>query len=187
MDEPLIPAGMPDRETFERVWRRVMPDQSYSPLSLSPPTPDPAPTKVQAPAPPATGGEADLLALLMERLLQECTALQQLARLSPCGGRRLSTLAADCRISCRHLAAARFLLTGESFHPQPVAASPSPSVPLSIREQCLAAKETRELCARGAAQIQDPLLRELLDRQAQDAEKRANQLLTLLEQLISIP
>lgn len=196
MDEPLIPAGMPDRETFERVWRRVMPDQSSSPISLSPPAPPqaPAPSDSSAPsapsvlsAPSTPGGEADLLALLMEQALQECAALQQLARQSPCGGRRLSALASDCRSSYRHLAAARFLLTGKSFQPLPLHTSPPSSVPLSIRERYLAARQTQALCARGAAQTQDSILRDLLNQQALEAEGRADQLLTLLEQLISIP
>lgn len=187
MDEPLIPAGMPDRETFERVWRRVMPDQTNSPLSLSPPAPPQTPIPTQTPTTPAPSGEADLLALLMDQALQECAALQKLARQSPCGGRRLSALASDCRKSYRHLAAARFLLTGESFHPQPDHPAPPASVPLSIRERCLAARQTQALCVRGAAQTQDPILRDLLNQQALEAEGRAEQLLTLLEQLISIP
>ena len=35
--QPQLELPLPDRETFERVWRRVMPDQSRSPVAVDGP------------------------------------------------------------------------------------------------------------------------------------------------------
>lgn len=179
MDEPLIPAQLPDRETFQRVWNRVMPNQENCPVALTP-----AP---QAPAAQPGNRDADLLARLLDQQAAEAAAYQQMARQqNPCG-RRLSVLAADCQRSFRQLSAARFLLTGQPYRPGPAAVSLPSSLPLALRERYLEARRGHTMAEQASQQVQDPALARLLTEFARELEDRAGQIAAILEQIFPAP
>ena len=124
-----------DQDTFQRVWRRVMPDQDLSPIQPtvpafspdSPGTPE-TPTPPVSPCPPQTSPPACLCpdsesyAPCLEQLMEDTCALsrayQNTAR--RCGGRTarlLSSLLPSLGQDHRRLCAAYFLITGERYTP----------------------------------------------------------------------
>ena len=57
---PGLELPLPDQETFERVWKRVMPDQSLSPVAVGAAGAAPAPQQATA-----SPGDGDLLLSLL--------------------------------------------------------------------------------------------------------------------------
>ena len=160
---------LPDRETFERVWKRVMPDQSLSPVEAG----EAAGGGTQAPENASSGEDGALLARLTEQLRGALPGAQSLARRMGGRSRPLADLPGDRQRALRRLSALYFLLTG--LRP---AARPSlpPREPISLsqalREQYLWEREWGRACLAGAGSARDGEVRELLEELARDSALR---------------
>lgn len=201
-----------DREVFERVWRRVMPEGTNTPIQIDPPCDEQARTTPQAPqesAPmPETGlalprreevrpehegvclgqGSAMYAALLREMIdgeTEDWRIYQSLARRAGNNATRLlSSLAADERRHAKRLAAAYFLITGERYQPPGQhAPRPTPDLMTGLREQFI--QEQREASAYqgAAAETTDPCLRQLYEELGQEEAMHARMIRNLLEQM----
>ncbi len=194
MDELLLPDQLPDRETFERVWARVMPDCSAGPIALTPPQEPqepPAPAPASAPAPAAPSPSTPSVQVLLERLMDKAAAraaaFQALSRRGGTGSRPLSAMAADCRKDFRQLSTVHFLLTGTRFQPNVVPSSLSPHTSLALRERYLDSLEWQHLCEQAAALHADPVLTDLFSTLAQEGRGHAKAIRSILEQMCPAP
>ena len=176
---PGLELPLPDQETFERVWKRVMPDQSLSPVTVGAAGAAPAPQ--QAAAPP---GDGDLRLSLLERGRAGAARAQALLRRAGGRSRPLSELSADHQRALRQLSALYFLLTGENC---PAGEAPSPRellpLPQALREQYLWEREWSGACLQGSRAAGDPALRELLEELAQDGALHGRAIRGVLERL----
>lgn len=196
MDQQLSERGLSlhpfDPEAFARVWNRVMPDQTLSPIQPALPTlPSPAQAAPEPSPIPSCLGEDSAqyipqLEGLMDQLHAALSLARQLARRS--GGRAarlLASLAADQQRQLRRLAAAYFLITGRRCALKDQRALPSGSLSSALRtlfqqsQQCAA--QAAEL-ARTAAD--DPCLSRLLEDIQDEAQSHAAQICVLLEELL---
>ena len=104
-----IPDLVPDPEVFRRVWQRVMPDPTISPVV---PAPLPAPPKPPAPPP-----EEDAAQRVLRALDEGLLLAGELARREP-GGRALVD---SLRKSAAPVRAEYFFRTGKRWSPRPAA------------------------------------------------------------------
>lgn len=219
MEDNMMAPAMPeemcscDRETFERVWRRVMPDGTNSPIQVDPPADEQAHMMmVQRQQAPEVMGETGMAlsrreevrpeqdvvclgqgseiyaALLREMIdgeMEDLRIYQALARRAGSSGTRvLSTMAADERRHAKRLGAAHFLITGERYQPPTQNASrPAMDLMNGLREQFI--HEQRGAAAyQGAAQeTSDPCLRQLYQELSQEEAAHARMIRNLLEQM----
>lgn len=182
-----------DPEVFQRVWQRVMPDQSHSPIVVEPPLPAavPAlsPVPKNTPQHPECLGEGSLswaqtLQALMDETQSLSWALQRFSRRYPGRASRVfSGLSARLSREGRRLSAAYFLITGERYAPRQSAAPLNGPLDQGVRALF-------QLFRRRAAQLQgtsqmveDPCLKQLLQELEDQAEASARQLRSLLEEL----
>lgn len=182
-----------DPEVFRRVWQRVMPDQSLSPVS-----PGPAPLPAVPALSPAPGGTEALPACLGEgsrphaQVLREVMdqtrglslTLRRLARRSPGRAARvLLALSARLDREARRLSAAYFLITGERYAPGqaplPLSGPLEQGLRALFRQFLLRASRLQG----SALEVGDPCLKELLQELEDQAEHSANRLRALLEEL----
>ena len=192
MDQQLSERGLSlrpfDPEVFARVWSRVMPDQTLSPIQPAlPALRSPAQT---APAPSCLGeGSARYvpqLEALMDQLHAALGSVRQLARRG--GGRAsrlLASLAADQQRQLRRLSAAYFLITGRRYAPKGQGAVPSGPLSSALRTLFQQAQQ----CAAQAAVLarivsDDPCLSRLLEDIQDEAQSHAAQIRVLLEELL---
>ena len=175
---PGLELPLPDQETFERVWKRVMPDQSLSPVEAG----EAAGGGTQAPENASSGEDGALLARLTEQLRGALPGAQSLARRMGGRSRPLADLPGDRQRALRRLSALYFLLTG--LRP---AARPSlpPREPISLsqalREQYLWEREWGRACLAGAGSARDGEVRELLEELARDSALRRRAIRDALE------
>jgi hypothetical protein len=159
---PLPQTGV-DPETFRRVWRRVMPDESRSPLAVDPPRgkrPNPAPEgKPQH-------QEEKTLQELLDLSAESAAGYQALARRS--GSRALGNMAEDCRRWGRKLSAQLFLLTGERAVPATPQPSAQTSVAQALRGQFLRARRWEGRCLLAAKATEDGSLRRFYETLAHE-------------------
>lgn len=220
MEENRMTPAMPeeemcacDRETFERVWRRVMPDGTDSPIQMDPPSDEQArtmmlrrqtgPVRMEEPMVSMHCGEtmlpeqdvvclgqssamyAGLLREMIDGETEDWRTYQALARRAGSGAtRQLSTMAADERRHAKRLSAAYFLITGERYQPQNTTGSrPAVDLMTGLREQFI--QEQRGAAAyQGAAQeTGDPCLRQLYQEIAREEQGHARMIRSLLEQM----
>lgn len=185
-----------DPEIFRRVWDRVMPDQTNSPIALD--TPSQPAVPVLSPAPePLPEPEVPLTCLgessrpytqairdMMDQTRGFLRSLQTLSRRS--GGRAarvLTGIAADLRREERRLSTAYFLITGERYSPRQGGAAPSGPLSLALRT-LFQQFHQRAAQARAAAQgTGDPCLRQLFQDLGDEAEFSAQRLRNLLEEM----
>ena len=181
---------MPDQETFARVWQRVMPDQSRSPIQPNTPPPSPSPRQPSAPelrkAPPPTPlSETALLEQLMDQTALAAQHYQALARRpNSHTARSLSRCAAACQQQLRRLSAAYFLISAARYQPWHGRLHPTPpSMDMALREQFL--REQRQGTALRAAigETNDPCLGKLCTELAGESDARCDILRGLLEQM----
>ena len=192
MDQQLSERGLSlrpfDPEVFARVWSRVMPDQTLSPIQPAlPALRSPAQT---APAPSCLGeGSARYvpqLEALMDQLHAALGSVRQLARRG--GGRAsrlLASLAADQQRQLRRLSAAYFLITGRRYAPKGQGAVPSGPLSSALRTLF----QQGQQCAAQAAVLartvsDDPCLSRLLEDIQDEAQSHAAQIRVLLEELL---
>ena len=219
MEDTMMCPAMPDeemcgcdREVFERVWRRVMPDGSREPIQTDPPADEQArngmheqrqmqsmeQTGLAVPRREELRPEQDvsclgqnsamyapLLREMMDGETEDFRTYQALARRA--GGnatRMLSTMAADERRHAKRLAAAYFLITGEQYRsPNLNGSRPPMDLMTGLREQFI--QEQRGASAyQGAAQeTGDPCLRQLFQELGQEEMAHARMIRSLLEQM----
>ena len=191
-----------DQDTFQRVWRRVMPDQDLSPIQPtvpafspdSPGTPEP-PMPPVSPCPPQTSPPACLCpdsesyAPCLEQLMEDTCALsrayQNTAR--RCGGRTarlLSSLLPSLGQDHRRLCVAYFLITGERYTPASQAVPLSGAAPWQLRSLFLLEQQrAAKLSDYATGTSGDPCLRELFRELEHAARLRAGRIRALLEQM----
>lgn len=185
-----------DPEVFQRVWNRVMPDQTRSPIAMDAPAQPAVPALSPAPEqPPETAPQVPLTCLgkgsrpytqtirdMMDQTRGFLRSLQSLSRRSGSRAARvLSGIAGDLRREERRLSTAHFLITGERYSPSQTGAVPSGPLPLALRA-LFQQLHQRAAQARAAAQgMGDPCLQQLFQDLGEDAEFYAQRLRALLE------
>mgnify|MGYP003293597241 CR=1 FL=1 len=220
MEENMMKPAMPgeemcpcDRETFERVWRRVMPDGTNSPIQTDPTADEQARTLMVRQQPESAviqetglalarreevqpeqdvvclGQGSEMYAALLREMIdgemEDWRTYQALARRAGGSGTRvLSTMAADERRHAKRLSTAHFLITGERYQsPKQNGSRPAMDLMNGLREQFI--HEQRGAAAyQGAAQeTSDPCLRQLYQELAQEEAAHARMIRSLLEQM----
>ena len=187
-----------DPEVFQRVWNRVMPDQTRSPIAMDAPSQPAVPALSPAPEqPPETAPQVPLTCLgegsrpytqairdMMDQTRGFLRSLQSLSRRSGSRAARvLSGIAGDLRREERRLSTAHFLITGERYSPSQTGATPSGPLPLALRA-LFQQLHQRAAQARAAAQgMGDPCLQQLFQDLGEDAEFYAQRLRALLEEM----
>lgn len=193
------PIPSPDRETFQRVWRRVMPQDSPGcPIALNddasqPSVPAMAPVPSPAPSLPAQGStvaclgpsSAGAIPTLDQLLLLTAGAWQ--AYLAMSGRANQATLptalAQAKRQQLRRLAAARFLISGEPYKLSELKSAQPSSLPLAIRERYQAEQQAALDFLTAAGAVSDPCLIDLYRALAMENQTHAGQLREWLERM----
>lgn len=208
MDQTSI-SGM-DREVFERVWRRVMPEaRGDCPFTL----PEQEGTEAEGAALPAlavpAGGAAQVVTLgqvdeghdvpclgpasaaygatlqgYIDDELSDWRSYQALARRTPGGGgRALAAVAADERRHAKKLSTAYFLLSGVRYWPEVKAAQTPMPLHAALRERFWAEQRGAAAYQAAAAETSDPYLKELFSELAGEEEAHVWAIRGVLEQL----
>lgn len=188
----------PDRETFQRVWRRVMPqDRPDCPFTLDAPdaaVPASAPATLPAaapaplPSPPVAclgPSSAEALVALDQLLLLTAEAWQAYLAM---GGRASqatlpTSLAQAKRQQFRRLATARFLISGEPYQISEVKRPQANPLPLAIRERYQAEQLSALQFLTAAEATADPCLTDLYRALAMENQTHAGQLREWLERM----
>lgn len=188
----------PDRETFQRVWRRVMPqDRPDCPFTLDAPdaaVPASAPATLPAaapaplPSPPVAclgPSSTEALAALDQLLLLTAEAWQAYLAM---GGRASqatlpTSLAQAKRQQFRRLATARFLISGEPYQISEVKPAQANPLPLAIRERYQAEQQAALQFLTAAEATADPCLTDLYRALAMENQTHAGQLREWLERM----
>lgn len=174
------PLSVPDREMFERVWKRVM-SEGEPPLSGPAELPLPVPAQSQpVPAVRETQGMQDLARLLRDTA-QDYTALSRTAPAA--AARLLRTLAAEQQQSLRQLSAVCFLLTGSALPHMPGSRPPVRMTPAALRELFLQERQCRQALANAAEQTREPMLLELLGQLEERTQTHMDAIRRMLESL----
>lgn len=183
-----------DREVFERVWRRVMPeDRPDCPFTLyseeetehAPvrPTEEKRTELVPVPA-EQSGGDGAVLQAFIADELSDWRTYQTLARRIPGGnGRALMGVAADERRHAGRLSAAYFLLSGVKFWPPAEPELPKEGWMAILRRRYWAERKGAEAYRTAAGRTGDSALRELYLELAGDEEAHAGVIRGILERM----
>lgn len=181
-----------DREVFERVWRRVMPeDRPDCPFTLYSeeeqvavqPAEERKAELVPVPA-EQSGGDGAVLQAFIADELSDWRTYQILARRIPGGnGRALMGVAADERRHAGRLSAAYFLLSGVKFWPPAESELPREGWMAILRRRYWAERKGAEAYRTAAGSTGDSTLRELYLELAGDEEAHAGVIRGILERL----
>ena len=181
-----------DREVFERVWRRVMPeDRPDCPFTLYSeeeqvavrPAEERKADLVPVPA-EQSGGDGAVLQAFIADELSDWRTYQTLARRIPGGnGRALMGMAADERRHAGRLSAAYFLLSGVKFWPPAEPELPGGGCMAALRARYWAERKGAEAYRAAAGRTGDSALRELYLELAGDEEAHAGLIRSILERL----
>lgn len=204
MEQTSIPGV--DREVFERVWRRVMPEERGDcPFTLAEQE-EPAAGVLPALAVPAahqvvTLGQADegadisclgpasaaygtALQGYIDDELADWRRYQALARRTPGGGgRMLAAVAADERRHAKKLSTAYFLISGVRYWPDVRAAQPAAPLHAALRERFWEEQRGAASYQAAAEEASDPCLKELFSELAAEEEAHVWTIRSVLEQL----
>ena len=187
-----------DPEVFQRVWNRVMPDQTRSPIAMDAPSQPAVPALSPAPEqPPETAPQVPLTCLgegsrpytqairdMMDQTRGFLRSLQALSRRSGSRAARvLSGIAGDLRREERRLSTAHFLITGERYSPSQAGAAPSGPLPLALRTLFQQLHQRAAQAWAAAQGMGDPCLQQLFQDLGEDAEFYAQRLRALLEEI----
>lgn len=210
MEQDKLAPEWADRERFERVWRRVMPeerpdcpftlygegdaDRRLMPPDGDVPSPEGKPAALElglAPMvpmapPPAHRAKSDqaLLQDLIADELRDYRTYQNMARrVRGQAARLLASLSADERAHAKRLSVAYFLLSGVHFWPDGLPGTPVTTFLGGVRSRFLAEQEGERAYRDAAAQTADPALRELFLALAADEAAHAHLLRDLLERM----
>lgn len=161
---------IPDRETFLRVWRRVMPDEAVSPVEVKgwdPPRPPERPDRPGGQERPVTPGE------LMEELDRGLSRLEWLARRYPPVRPLLASLGEDAA----DLRAIYYVETGRPWRGRPrPPAQGWEDIRAMLRRQYLWELGWQQLCRRARGEE----LEELRPRLEEHSRRRRAALRRLL-------
>ena len=181
-----------DREVFERVWRRVMPeDRPDCPFTLYSeeeqvavqPAEERKAELVPVPA-EQSGGDGAVLQAFIADELSDWRTYQTLARRIPGGnGRALMGVAADERRHAGRLSAAYFLLSGVKFWPPAELELTKEGWVALLRRRYWAERKGAEAYRTAAGRTGDSALRELYLELAGDEEAHAGVIRGILERL----
>lgn len=183
-----------DREVFERVWRRVMPEDRpdcpftlYSEEEMEQAAVQPAEEKrtelVPIPA-ERSGGDGAVLQAFIADELSDWRTYQTLARRIPGGnGRALMGVAADERRHAGRLSAAYFLLSGVKFWPPAEPELTKEGWMAILRRRYWAERKGAEAYRTAAGHTGDSALRELYLELAGDEEAHAGVIRGILERM----
>ena len=194
MEQKPIP-GM-DREVFERVWRRVMPeDRGDCPFTLEqedsqqagglPAVPAAAQAEVVAMEQgdeghdisclgPGSAAYGAALQGYIDDELADWRRYQSLARRTPGGGgRALAAVAADERRHAKKLSTAYFLISGVRYWPEGKAAQSPTPLHAALRERFWAEQQGAASYQAAAAETSDLCLKELFTELAGEEEAHA--------------
>lgn len=202
--------GVEDRAVFERVWRRVMPeDRPDCPFVLEEPPEEKGEGGAQLPVPvqvapvartgatyqeepdvPCLGAASAIygaqLQAFIEGELADWKLYQALARRAGgSGSRTLSTIAADERRHAKRLSTAYFLISGVRYWPAERPAGPASRTPFAaaLRERFMAEQRSAAAYQAAAAETADPCLRQLYEELSGEADAHAWLLRGILEEL----
>ena len=181
-----------DREVFERVWRRVMPeDRPDCPFTLYSeeeqvavqPAEERKAELVPVPA-EQSGGDGAVLQAFIADELSDWRTYQTLARRIPGGnGRALMGVAADERRHAGRLSAAYFLLSGVKFWPPAEPELTKEGWMAILRRRYWAERKGAEAYRTAAGHTGDSALRELYLELAGDEEAHAGVIRGILERM----
>lgn len=199
MDQAQCPGGPQqelDRAAFERVWRRVMPEDrpdcpftlpSAPPVSALPAVPAPQPRREPAPAPTVCLGEASAADLpRLEVFLRQTAEANRLYRTLArrvSGGKLLSTLAAEKKRQAKRLAAAYFLISGQTYTVPPTPMPRPMPFPLALRDRFQAEQRLAADLLSAAGTTTDMCLADLYQVLAAENRSYAQQLWGWIEQM----
>lgn len=183
-----------DREVFERVWRRVMPeDRPDCPFTLyseeeteQMPIQPAEERKTELVPVPAeqSGGDGAVLQAFIADELSDWRTYQTLARRIPGGnGRALMGVAADERRHAGRLSAAYFLLSGVKFWPPAELELTKEGWMALLRRRYWAERKGAEAYRTAAGRTGDSALRELYLELAGDEEAHAGVIRGILERM----
>ena len=198
-----------DREVFERVWRRVMPEDrpdcpftlyseeetEHAPVqTMEGQKGTPVPVSVQpaeerktelVPVPAEqSGGDGAVLQAFIADELSDWRTYQTLARRIPGGnGRALMGVAADERRHAGRLSAAYFLLSGVKFWPPAEPELTKEGWMALLRRRYWAERKGAEAYRTAAGRTGDSALRELYLELAGDEEAHAGVIRGILERM----
>ena len=200
-----------DQETFELVWRRVMPESRPDCPIVLPAEPAASPAVREAPpalpavaasAPPdrpVAGEEHNVPCLgaasaiyggqlqqFVDRALADWRSYQALSRRAQGNsGRILSAIAADQRRHAKRLSTAYFLISGVRYWPAERPAGPASRTPFAaaLRERFMAEQRSAAAYQAAAAETADPCLRQLYEELSGEADAHAWLLRGILEEL----
>ena len=214
MEYESLPGGAPaedlsleDRAVFERVWRRVMPqDRPDCPFVLEGEGGEAReesklPVPVQTVPVPQTRGDtypeedvpclgaasavhgAQLQQFIADELA-DWKYYQTLARRAGNGGRVLATIAADERRHAKRLSTAYFLITGVRYWPVDRApAPPAGPLPAALRQRFAAEQRGAAAYQAAAEETADPCLQALYRELAGEEDAHTWMIRGLLEQM----
>lgn len=190
-ETPMAPL---DQAAFQRVWRRVMPeDRPDCPIALDPvplagPAQPPPLTRASLPAPAqktclgeGSAGELPTLEALLDATVGNFRQYRALRRRGMGAQKLLSALTAAKEYQARRLSTANFLISGQTYVPAPTPASTAQTLPLALRERFQAEQAAAAALLEAAQRAGDPCLAALYRALGEENQAHAAQLRAFLE------
>lgn len=164
----------PDAETFRRVWKRVMPDESLSPIAVHT-SPRGRTAPPPTPCAPEPEGEEELLRAMLENLEEGTAGAGELLRRAPMARPLVQSLNA----SLRRARSAWFLLTGRRWEGKRRTVNANRPLGALLREQYLRELELSRLC-RETEKNRSQALREAAAELEEESRRRRGMIRNLL-------
>lgn len=173
----------PDAETFARVWKRVMPDESLSQIVVHTPEhqeekkpPVSQPRAARAEVQPTQEGDEARLRRLLETLDEGGQGVGEILRRQPGAW----PLREDLNKSAAQIRAAWLLLTGRRWNPCRQGRGRRDSLPRVLRDQYVWEIRFSQLCREAGAAMEREDLREIFPEQEEASRRRRRMLRHLL-------
>ena len=174
-----------DEETFRRVWKRVMPDESASPIVVhrpgqghKPPAP-PQSRPPQKPKPEEPARDEAMLRKLLEGLDGALSRAQAIVRRQPGAWPLLDSV----RKSAGETRSAWYLLTGQRWGNRVRESGGNIALSRLLREQYIWEVDFSRQCRDGAQQFREEDLRELMPRLETASRRRRDMIRNLLTRM----
>lgn len=174
----------PDQETFARVWKRVMPDESVSPIVVHQPPkgqnrparPRPTPQPGPEPIPEPVAGDEQLLRRLLESVEEGLAGAGEILRRQPGARPLLESL----RGSAGQLRAAWFLLTGRRWQPGRMNQSGGGELSALLRRQYIWEIDFSHLARETGRAVQAEDVREIFPELEEQSARRRGMIRRML-------
>lgn len=167
---------VPDAEMFARVWKRVMPDESGSPIVVHPPERERKEPKPPQTPPPPVKEDREWLREMLTEMDEGSARVGEILRRDPGAW----PLGDSMRKSAAQLRAAWFLLTGERWRSAGRGQPSGGSMEGLLREQYLRELRFSELCRQAAGHLRHGDLAEILSEQEAASGRRRRMLRHML-------